>query len=97
MTLESMAAAFGVSPAFMDAELAEFIVAGRVSAKIDKARPRPSSSPEFSTAAADRTLLAVLFREGKRAVAVLASVVLQLLAHQTHCASACTCTGETTV
>ncbi|KAK9842468.1 hypothetical protein WJX81_001490 [Elliptochloris bilobata] len=36
VTLESMAAAFGVSPAFMDAELAEFIVAGRVSAKIDK-------------------------------------------------------------
>ena len=38
VTLESMAQAFGVSPAFMDAELAEFIVAGRVSAKIDKAR-----------------------------------------------------------
>jgi len=40
VTLESMAQAFGVSPAFMDAELAEFIVAGRVSAKIDKARAR---------------------------------------------------------
>ncbi len=38
VTLESMAHAFGVSPAFMDAELAEFIVAGRVSAKIDKVR-----------------------------------------------------------
>ena len=47
VTLESMAAAFGVSPAFMDAELAEFIVAGRVSAKIDKARPpnRSCSAP----------------------------------------------------
>ena len=45
MTLESMAAAFGVSPAFMDAELAEFIVAGRVSAKIDKAPPPAQQQP----------------------------------------------------
>ena len=94
MTLESMAAAFGVSPAFMDAELAEFIVAGRVSAKIDKARPWPSSSPEVSPAAADPTPLAVLFYGRKRALAGLASAVLQLLAHQTRCASACISTGE---
>jgi len=45
VTLESMAQAFGVSPAFMDAELAEFIVAGRVSAKIDKARGPPRRRP----------------------------------------------------
>ena len=31
-----MAAAFGVSPDFMDSELADFIVAGRLPAKIDK-------------------------------------------------------------
>ena len=53
MTLESMAAAFGVSPAFMDAELAEFIVAGRVSAKIDKVLPGPvknlNSNPNPAT------------------------------------------------
>lgn len=36
MTLDSMAAAFDVSPAFLDAELAGFICAGRISAKIDK-------------------------------------------------------------
>lgn len=34
--LEAVAAAFGVSANFMDAELADFIVAGRLSAKIDK-------------------------------------------------------------
>lgn len=34
--LEAVAAAFGVSAEFMDAELADFIVAGRLSAKIDK-------------------------------------------------------------
>ena len=34
--LASMAGAFGVSAEFMDAELADFIVAGRLTAKIDK-------------------------------------------------------------
>ncbi len=33
-----MASAFGVSPAFLDAELSEFIAAGRLNCKIDKAR-----------------------------------------------------------
>lgn len=37
-TLGGMAAAFGVSPAFLDEELAEFIVQGRLPAKIDKVR-----------------------------------------------------------
>ncbi|KAI3429495.1 hypothetical protein D9Q98_005584 [Chlorella vulgaris] len=36
VTLASMAASFGVSPAFLDAELADFIVAGRLPAQIDK-------------------------------------------------------------
>ena len=36
VTLDAMAAAFGVSPAFLDGELAEFIVAGRLPAKIDR-------------------------------------------------------------
>ena len=36
MRLDAMAAAFGVSPDFMDGELANFIVAGRLPAKIDK-------------------------------------------------------------
>jgi hypothetical protein len=36
VTLASMAAAFGVSPAFMDGELSDFIVAGRLPAKIDR-------------------------------------------------------------
>jgi 26S proteasome regulatory subunit N7 len=36
VTLASMAATFGVSPDFLDAELADFIVAGRLPAKIDK-------------------------------------------------------------
>lgn len=36
VTLSSMAATFGVSPEFLDAELADFIVAGRLPAKIDK-------------------------------------------------------------
>lgn len=36
VTLASMAATFGVSPAFLDGELADFIVAGRLPAKIDK-------------------------------------------------------------
>jgi PCI domain len=31
-----MAAAFGISPDFMDKELADFIVAGHLSAKIDR-------------------------------------------------------------
>ena len=35
VTLPGMAAAFGVSPAFLDADLAKLIAAGRVSAKID--------------------------------------------------------------
>ncbi|KAL4427712.1 hypothetical protein ABPG75_001801 [Micractinium tetrahymenae] len=36
VTLASMAATFGVSPDFLDGELADFIVAGRLPAKIDK-------------------------------------------------------------
>ncbi|KAL4444612.1 hypothetical protein ABPG77_002429 [Micractinium sp. CCAP 211/92] len=36
VTLASMAATFGVSPGFLDGELADFIVAGRLPAKIDK-------------------------------------------------------------
>eukprot|EP00891_Asterochloris_glomerata_P007406 jgi/Astpho2/7406/fgenesh1_pm.00114_%23_14_t len=36
VTLDSMAASFGVSTDFLDRELAEFIVAGRLTAKIDK-------------------------------------------------------------
>ncbi|EFN60012.1 hypothetical protein CHLNCDRAFT_55933 [Chlorella variabilis] len=36
VTLASMAATFGVSPDFLDAELADFIVAGRLPAKVDK-------------------------------------------------------------
>ena len=40
VTLGSMAAAFGVSVDFMDRELVDFIVAGRLPAKIDKARAR---------------------------------------------------------
>ncbi len=35
MTLAGMARTFGVSPPFLDAELARFIAAGRLSAKID--------------------------------------------------------------
>lgn len=34
--MASMAAAFDVSTEFLDAELADFIVAGRLHAKIDK-------------------------------------------------------------
>jgi|EP01049_Picozoa_sp_SAG25_P006587 26S proteasome regulatory subunit N7 len=34
--IESMAASFGVSTAFLDAELSRFISAGRIHAKIDK-------------------------------------------------------------
>ena len=34
--MDSMAASFGVSTDFLDEELAEFIVAGRLTAKIDK-------------------------------------------------------------
>ena len=40
VTLGSMAAAFGVSVDFMDRELVDFIVAGRLPAKIDKVRAR---------------------------------------------------------
>jgi hypothetical protein len=36
VTLESMARAFGVSVDFIDRELVDFIVAGRLPAKIDK-------------------------------------------------------------
>ena len=36
VTLQSMASAFGVRPEFLDAEVADFIVLGRLSAKIDK-------------------------------------------------------------
>lgn len=36
VTLQSMASAFGVSPEFMDSEVAEFIVQGRVAARIDR-------------------------------------------------------------
>ena len=36
VTLQSMATAFGVSVDFIDQELVDFIVAGRLPAKIDK-------------------------------------------------------------
>lgn len=36
VTLQMMASAFGVSPAFLDAELSDFIAAGRLNCKIDK-------------------------------------------------------------
>lgn len=36
VTLESMATSFGVSTAFLDAELARFIAGGRLNAKVDK-------------------------------------------------------------
>ena len=36
VTLDSMARSFGVSPEFIDSELEEFIVAGHLTAKIDK-------------------------------------------------------------
>ena len=36
VTLDSMAQSFGVSIAFIDNELADFIVSGRLTAKIDK-------------------------------------------------------------
>ena len=36
VTLESMAQSFGVSVAFIDHELADFIVSNRLTAKIDK-------------------------------------------------------------
>ena len=36
VTLQSMAQSFGVSVNFVDSELADFIVAGRLTAKIDK-------------------------------------------------------------
>ena len=41
VTLSSMANAFGVSVDFIDGELVEFIVAGRLPAKIDKVWPAP--------------------------------------------------------
>ena len=36
VTLQSMATAFGVSIDFLDEEIADFIVAGRLAAKIDR-------------------------------------------------------------
>ena len=36
VTIDSMAASFGVTPQFIDTELVDFIVAGRLTAKIDK-------------------------------------------------------------
>merc|ERR1711990_301766 len=36
VTLDAMATEFGVSPAFIDAELASFISSGKLSCKIDK-------------------------------------------------------------
>ncbi|GAX76349.1 hypothetical protein CEUSTIGMA_g3795.t1 [Chlamydomonas eustigma] len=36
VTIDSMASAFDISPAFLDEEVADFIVAGRLNAKIDK-------------------------------------------------------------
>ena len=38
VTIEMMASAFGVSASFLDSELSEFIAAGRLNCKIDKAR-----------------------------------------------------------
>ena len=38
VTIQMMASAFGVSAAFLDGELSEFIAAGRLNCKIDKAR-----------------------------------------------------------
>ena len=38
MSLDYMAQAFGVSTTFIDKELASFITAGRIHAKIDKGR-----------------------------------------------------------
>ena len=40
VTVAMMASAFGVSPAFLDGELSDFIAAGRLNCKIDKARAR---------------------------------------------------------
>ncbi len=49
VTLASMARAFGVSVDFIDRELVDFIVAGRLPAKIDKARMQhPRSVPACS-------------------------------------------------
>lgn len=41
VTLSSMATAFGVSVDFIDQELVDFIVAGRLPAKIDKVQISP--------------------------------------------------------
>ncbi len=43
VTLQSMATAFGVSVDFIDGELVDFIVAGRLPAKIDKVLLLPTS------------------------------------------------------
>ena len=40
VTIDSMASAFDVSPSFLDQEVADLIVAGRINAKIDKVRTR---------------------------------------------------------
>lgn len=36
VTIDSMATSFGVTPEFIDMELVDFIVSGRLTAKIDK-------------------------------------------------------------
>uniref|UniRef100_A0A183ANV9 26S proteasome non-ATPase regulatory subunit 6 n=1 Tax=Echinostoma caproni TaxID=27848 RepID=A0A183ANV9_9TREM len=36
LSLDSMAASFGVTPAFLDAELSRFIASGRLACKMDK-------------------------------------------------------------
>ena len=44
MSLDYMAQAFGVSTTFIDKELASFITAGRIHAKIDKGKIVTSST-----------------------------------------------------
>ena len=49
MSLDYMAQAFGVSTTFIDKELASFITAGRIHAKIDKGKiPPVQVGPKFS-------------------------------------------------
>ena len=45
VTIQMMASAFGVSAAFLDGELSEFIAAGRLNCKIDKARDTRTGRP----------------------------------------------------
>mmetsp|Transcript_59 Transcript_59/g.207 ORF Transcript_59/g.207 Transcript_59/m.207 type:complete len:399 (-) Transcript_59:412-1608(-) len=55
--LDAMAAAFGVSAPFMDGELADFIVAGRLPAKIDKvAGVVVTSRPDIKNAQYQQTI-----------------------------------------